>query len=103
VLPLVSKDGLPERAGEIYAGLRCDFDVTMDVSGSIGRRYARSDELGIPYCITCDYRTLEDSTVTLRNRDDCTQIRTSIDGLPTTLKRLMTNRVNFSAAGEPVK
>jgi glycyl-tRNA synthetase len=103
VFPLVSKDGLPERAEGIYKGLRSDFDATFDSSGSIGRRYARSDEIGIPYCITCDYQTLEDSTVTIRNRDDSSQVRTSVGDLPEVLGGLMRGDISFSAAGKPMK
>jgi len=103
VLPLVSKDGLPERAEGIYRDLRSEFDVTFDNSGSIGRRYARSDEIGTPYSITCDYQTLEDSTVTIRNRDDCSQVRTSIGDLSGVLRKLMTHDLQFSAAGKSMK
>jgi len=69
VFPLMSKDGLPEKAREIYDELRDELDVTYDDGGSIGRRYARSDEAGIPFCVTVDQNTLAQGTVTVRERD----------------------------------
>jgi len=81
VFPLVGKDGLPEKAKEIYNSLKKDFDIFYDESGSIGRRYARGDEIGIPFAITIDYQTLEDDTCTIRNRDSKKQIRINIDDL----------------------
>ncbi|MES2154893.1 MAG: glycine--tRNA ligase [bacterium] len=82
VLPLTGKDGLPERAKEIEwtlrrAGLLTDFDE----SGSIGRRYARQDEVGTPFCITIDNETLVDKAVTIRERDSGAQVRVPIAGL----------------------
>jgi glycyl-tRNA synthetase len=81
VLPLVNKDGLQETALEIFTELQQVLDVSYDESGSIGRRYARADEVGVPYCITIDYDTLKDKTVTLRNRDDRAQQRVSVSSL----------------------
>jgi glycyl-tRNA synthetase len=75
VLPLMKKDGMPEIAGEIRAGLREDFATGYDVSGAIGRRYRRQDEAGTPFCVTIDYQTKEDGTVTLRYRDSMKQER----------------------------
>ncbi len=80
VLPLVNKDGLPEKASEIYKKLiNSGIDVLYDEIGSIGRRYARSDEIGIPTAITVDYKTIEDDSVTIRDRDTWKQIRTDIE------------------------
>jgi glycyl-tRNA synthetase len=81
VFPLVSKDGLQEVALEVFRELQETLDVFYDESGSIGRRYARADEVGVPYCITIDYDTLKDRTVTLRNRDDRAQERVLISSL----------------------
>jgi glycyl-tRNA synthetase len=81
VLPLVNKDGLAQRADSIYSELKQDFDVFMDVSGSIGRRYRRLEEIGTPYAITVDRTTLEDNTVTIRERDSMEQIRVEISKL----------------------
>ena len=75
VLPLMKKDGLAEIAEEIRAGLREDFATGFDLSGAIGRRYRRQDEAGTPFCVTIDYQTKEDNTVTLRYRDSMQQER----------------------------
>jgi glycyl-tRNA synthetase len=78
VFPLVNKDGLQEVASETFKELQETLDVFYDDSGSIGRRYARADEVGVPFCITVDYDTLKDQTVTLRNRDTRVQERLPI-------------------------
>jgi glycyl-tRNA synthetase len=77
VFPLVKKDGMPEIARSIVNELRKDIKVFYDESGSVGRRYRRQDEAGTPYCITIDSQTLEDDTVTIRDRDTMVQDRTS--------------------------
>ncbi len=80
VYPLVSKGGLPEKAREVASFLRSmNYKVFYDESGSIGRRYARADEIGIPFGITIDFQTLEDNTVTIRNRDTTEQERVPVD------------------------
>lgn len=81
VFPLVTKDGLGEKACEVYKRLKKHFECVYDDSGSIGKRYARQDEIGTPLCITIDYDTMEDNTLTVRNRDTSKQIRISIDEL----------------------
>ncbi len=86
VFPLVSKDGLPEKASEIYAALRTEMDVTYDEGGSIGRRYARSDEAGIPFCVTVDRETLEQGTVTVRIRDSKHQEKVKVADLSAWLR-----------------
>ncbi|WP_435197583.1 glycine--tRNA ligase [Natronomonas sp. EA1] len=89
VFPLMGKDGLDDRAHEIAATLRsAGFDVAYDESGNIGRRYRRQDEIGTPYCVTVDYESLEDDTVTVRERDSTEQARVAIDELPATLTAL---------------
>ncbi|MBI4153703.1 glycine--tRNA ligase [Candidatus Woesearchaeota archaeon] len=80
VFPLVSKDGLPEKAAEIRRMLK-GLNVFYDKSGSIGRRYRRMDEIGVPACVTIDHQTLEDNTVTLRDRDSMKQVRVKIGNL----------------------
>jgi glycyl-tRNA synthetase len=75
VFPLVKKDGMPERALELFRDLRREFNVVFDEKGAIGRRYRRQDEAGTPYCFTVDGQTLDDGTVTVRQRDDCAQER----------------------------
>lgn len=79
VLPLVSKDGMPEVADKIYKDLMGSFKTFYDDSGAVGRRYRRQDEIGTPFCVTVDGQTLEDNTVTLRDRDTMEQIRISAD------------------------
>jgi glycyl-tRNA synthetase len=81
ILPLVSKAGMPQRAREIHEQLRNRLPTEYDEGGSIGRRYRRQDEIGTPWGITVDGQTMEDDTVTLRDRDSLEQIRVSIEGL----------------------
>jgi glycyl-tRNA synthetase len=87
VLPLVRKDGQPEVAREIVAALRPLMQTEYDEGGSIGKRYRRQDEIGTPFAVTVDHQTLEDRTVTLRNRDTLEQERLPIEGLPEELDR----------------
>ena len=72
---------LSEKADEVYSDLIKSFPVDYDESGSIGKRYRRQDEIGTPFCITIDFDTLEDNTVTVRDRDTMSQVRISIDEL----------------------
>ena len=81
VMPLVRKDGLPDKAREIVGMLKFDYKVQYDEKDSIGKRYRRQDAVGTPFCITVDHQTLEDSTVTIRHRDTMEQKRVSIDEL----------------------
>ncbi len=90
ILPLVNKDGMPEIAREIEKDLRRNFKVFYDDKGAVGRRYRRQDEIGTPYSITVDTQTLEDKTVTVRDRDSMEQVRVSTDQLSAYLaKKLM--------------
>ncbi len=82
VLPVVSKDGLAERAQEVFELLRGQMQAEYDEGGSIGKRYRRQDEIGTPYGVTIDHQTLEDGTVTVRDRDSLAQERVTIDELP---------------------
>jgi len=75
VFPLVKKDGMPEAAKEIYTALKKRFVTFYDEKGAVGRRYRRQDEAGTPYCITVDGQTLQDGTVTIRDRDSLEQWR----------------------------
>jgi glycyl-tRNA synthetase len=81
VLPLLRKDGHPEKARAIYEALRKRMSAEYDEGGHIGKRYRRQDEIGTPYAITVDHQTLEDDTVTLRDRDTLTQDRVPVEGL----------------------
>ena len=78
ILPLVDKDGMPEIAAKIYNDLRNTWNVQLDVKQSIGKRYARMDEAGTPFCFTIDSQTLQDQTVTVRHRDTLQQERVNI-------------------------
>ena len=81
VMPLVKKDGLPELAHKIIADLRFDHNVQYDEKDSIGKRYRRQDAIGTPFCITVDHQSLEDGTVTVRDRDTMEQSRVAISDL----------------------
>lgn len=90
VFPLVKKDGMPEVARQIYRDLKSHFNVFYDEKGAVGRRYRRQDEIGTPFCITVDGQTLEDQTVTVRDRDSLDQWRVRIDDLLTDLRPRLT-------------
>jgi glycyl-tRNA synthetase len=81
VLPLISREGMPEKAREVYDSLRGRVAAEYDEGGSIGRRYRRQDEIGTPWGVTVDGQTLEDDTVTLRDRDSLEQVRVPIADL----------------------
>jgi glycyl-tRNA synthetase len=85
VLPLVRKDGQPELAQEVYGALRPLMQAEYDEGGSIGKRYRRQDEIGTPWCVTVDHQSLEDRTVTVRDRDSLSQDRVPVDELPALL------------------
>jgi len=87
VLPLVSKDGLPERAREVFEQVRRRVPAEFDEGGSIGKRYRRQDEIGTPWGVTIDGQTMEDDTVTLRDRDSLEQVRVAAAGLADELLR----------------
>ena len=87
VLPLVKKDGLAEYASKLEHELRDDFATYYDQSGAIGRRYRRQDEIGTPYCVTVDYDTMNDNTVTLRFRDSMEQVRVPVSELVATIRK----------------
>jgi glycyl-tRNA synthetase len=89
VLPLVRKDGQPELAREVYEALKPVVQAEYDESGSIGKRYRRQDEIGTPWCVTIDHESLEDNTVTVRDRDSLEQERVAIDELPARLAARM--------------
>jgi glycyl-tRNA synthetase len=89
VLPLVRKDGQPELARRIYEQLRERLQTEYDEGGAIGRRYRRQDEIGTPWAVTIDHQSLQDETVTLRDRDSLTQERVAIDELGDEIERRM--------------
>jgi glycyl-tRNA synthetase len=94
VLPLLKKDGLPEKANEILDLLKFDHACTYDEKDTIGKRYRRQDAIGTPICITIDHQTLEDNTVTIRHRDTMQQDRVNINELV----QLVDDKVSFKKA-----
>ena len=98
IFPLMAKDGLDAVARDVLNKIR-EGGITSyyDDSGSIGRRYARADEIGVPFCITVDYESLKDNTVTIRERDSAKQKRVRIDAIPKILEDLVDERVDFES------
>jgi len=104
VFPLLKRDGLPEKAIQVQKSLRLKgFMADYDDAGSIGRRYARADEIGTPYCVTIDHQTLKDDTATIRDRDTSKQVRINLDDLPDILRSLIRDEKKFEDVGQPVK
>ncbi len=90
VFPLMKKDGMPEKARQIYRDLiKEGFIAFYDESGTIGRRYRRMDEIGTPICVTVDHQTMKDDTVTMRDRDTMKQVRVNIANLPEKVRRFL--------------
>jgi glycyl-tRNA synthetase len=87
VLPLVNKDGQPELAREVYRAIRARVQAEYDDGGAIGRRYRRQDEIGTPFCVTIDHQSIEDGTVTLRDRDSLEQERLPVEGIAEEIER----------------
>jgi glycyl-tRNA synthetase len=81
VLPLVKKDGLPEKAREIMDKLKFNFNCRYDEKDTVGKRYRRQDAIGTPYCVTVDYESLNDNCVTIRYRDTMEQERVPVGEL----------------------
>jgi len=94
ILPLLKRDGLPEKAQEVVNILKVDFNTTYDEKDAVGRRYRRQDATGTPFCVTIDHQTLEDNTVTLRERDSMEQRRVAIPAL----KSLIEAEVSMSTS-----
>jgi glycyl-tRNA synthetase len=100
VYPLVSKAGIDDKAREVHQQLLNEgFTAELDETGSIGRRYARADEAGVPIGITVDYDTLKDGTVTIRDRDSWQQVRSPIKDLPELLHAYFQGKTNFEDLG----
>jgi glycyl-tRNA synthetase len=103
VFPLMAKDGLDEKARSVCEMLRrARFDVDYDESGTIGRRYARADEVGVPIAVTIDYDTLKDETVTLRDRVTWKQVRTPVTSLVDNLRAYFEKSCPFQKLGTPI-
>jgi glycyl-tRNA synthetase len=104
VNPLVTRDGLPEKAREIHSTLQeSGYTTQYDESGSIGRRYARADEIGTPLSITIDYDTEDDEAVTIRDRDTWDQVRTPIQELPEKLRGYFNDNLEILDLGERIE
>ncbi|AKB59907.1 glycine--tRNA ligase [Methanosarcina barkeri] len=102
VLPLLTRKELADPAKDIIVKLREKaLLVNYDDSGTIGRRYRRNDEIGTPYCVTVDYDTLKDGTVTIRDRDSMRQIRAPVKGIENVLYELIYRGRTFESAGKP--
>ncbi|NWF95556.1 MAG: glycine--tRNA ligase [Candidatus Thorarchaeota archaeon] len=98
VFPLMDKEELTGPASRIHGDVSESGLISYyDTSGSIGRRYRRQDEIGTPYCVTVDYQTIDDATVTVRDRDSMEQVRIRTDDLLSTLRRLVSGRVSFES------
>jgi glycyl-tRNA synthetase len=95
IFPLIKGGKQEEKAKEIFKSLKKKFNVKFDNSGSVGRRYARNDEIGTPFCITVDEETLENETVTIRNRNNSQQIRVKIENLKNILEELIEREKTF--------
>ncbi|MFH1780217.1 MAG: glycine--tRNA ligase [Candidatus Micrarchaeota archaeon] len=93
VFPLMKKDGLAEKARGVFDLLKKDFVCEYDDAGSIGKRYARMDEIGCPFCITIDYDSLENNDVTLRDRDSTVQRRVNVSELSGELRSLFAGKI----------
>ncbi len=98
VFPLINK--LKNQAKELFNELRKETHAFYDTSGSIGKRYARQDEIGTPYCITFDFGSTKNKDVTIRDRNDTKQIRVKIKKLPEILKKLINSEIEFEKAGK---
>jgi glycyl-tRNA synthetase len=89
IFPLVNKEGMPEAAQNLYRELKREFNVFYDDTGAVGRRYRRQDEAGTPYCLTVDGQTLQDQTVTIRDRDTLVQRRIALTAVASELRKLL--------------
>ncbi len=94
IFPLIKKDGLPEKAKEVFNRLKMDFQCFYEEKDTIGKRYRRMDAIGTPYCITIDHQTLEDNTVTIRERDSMKQERISISEV----EKIVAEKVDWKRA-----
>ncbi len=103
VIPLVRQDQLVNFAREIHLMLKkTNIESFFETVEYIGKAYAKADEIGIPYAVTVDYQSLEDNTVTIRDRESWEQVRVSVRELPQKIKALLNKEINFKDAGKPV-
>jgi len=97
ILPLMKKLELEKIAKEVFDDLKKEFNCVYDKSGSIGRRYARNDEVGTPFCLTIDYDSIKKKDVTIRDRNITKQVRVKISEIKNILKQLLVGEINFSS------
>jgi len=100
IFPIVKRDDFEKMCTDIFDDLKKDFNVLYDESGSIGRRYARNDEVGTPFCITIDEESIKNKDVTIRERDTKKQIRVKISELKDILKKLINEEIVFENTGK---
>jgi len=103
IFPIVKKQEFENIARAIFLELNKEFNVVYDGSGSIGRRYARNDEIGTPYCITVDGDSLKNKEVTIRDRDTTKQVRVKTSKLKEVLKKLINSEIDFEKAGNLIR
>lgn len=103
IFPIVKGEDFEKLARQVYSDLKQDYFVVYDTGGSLGRRYARMDEIGTPFCITIDGDSLKDKAVTIRSRDTTEQIRVKISELKEVMRKLINSEIEFSLAGKKVE
>jgi len=103
IFPIVKQKEFEKIADEVFNDLKKEFNVIYDKSGSIGRRYARNDEIGTPFCITVDGDSSKNKDVTIRDRDTTKQIRVKISELKDVIRKLINGEVEFEKAGKLIK
>ena len=103
VFPIIKKPKFEKIAEKVVGDLKKEWNVVYDKSGSIGRRYARNDEIGTPFCITVDGDSLKNKDVTIRDRNTMKQIRIKISELKNILRKLINGEINFEKVGKLVK
>ncbi|MAG10847.1 glycine--tRNA ligase [Candidatus Pacearchaeota archaeon] len=103
IFPIVkNKKEFVDLSREVYDDLKKEWNVVYDVSGSIGRRYARNDEIGTPYCITIDGNSIKNKNITIRDRDTTKQIRVKVEGLRDVLRKLINGDIEFEKIGKTI-
>jgi glycyl-tRNA synthetase len=103
IFPIIKKEEFEKICRDVLADLKKEWNVAYDESGSIGRRYARNDEIGTPFCITVDEYSLKNKDVTIRDRDTTKQIRVKLSALKEIMKKLINREIEFEKAGKLMK
>jgi glycyl-tRNA synthetase len=104
IFPLMKNNSeIVKISREIFDDLKMEWNVVYDQSGSVGRRYARQDEIGTPFCVTVDFDSLKNKEVTIRDRDTARQIKIKISEVKNILQKLFNNEVKFENCGKIVK